>query len=257
MTIVDKDAPATCISMGFPIPVLRGQQDWYPLAVATLWFGEHRHSASHLYQFIRELRGLNYGDYAYIEHFANGDELQFPQPNDARRQQIFEIWCCWSVRMRCDCLPCGRPCASSSIWSITGCRRKNSRRRIALGKYVLHYAPTTMDRLGYALDDRFYGIDGSHLDNYRRRMQAMTRAEVNAAIKKYWQTENLQIVIVTKDAQALREALAADQPSPITYPASRPADVLREDEQISRFPLRIPRENIKIVPVKELFEKAG
>ena len=38
------------------------------------------------------MRGLNYGDYSYIEHFANGDSLQFPQPNDGRRQQIFEIW---------------------------------------------------------------------------------------------------------------------------------------------------------------------
>ena len=92
VTIVEKDAPATAISIGCPIDVLRGQKDLYPLAVANSWFGEHRHPGSHLYQVIRELRGLNYGDYSYIEHFANGDELQFPQPNDGRRQQIFEIW---------------------------------------------------------------------------------------------------------------------------------------------------------------------
>lgn len=88
MTIVEKDAPATAISIGAPIDVLRGQADFYPLAVANSWLGEHRHPGSHLYQVIRELRGLNYGDYSYIEHFANGDSLQFPQPNDGRRQQI-------------------------------------------------------------------------------------------------------------------------------------------------------------------------
>ena len=72
MTIVEKDAPATAISIGFPIDVLRGSKDWYALAVANSWLGEHRNSSSHLYQVIREARGLNYGDYSYIEHFPNG-----------------------------------------------------------------------------------------------------------------------------------------------------------------------------------------
>jgi predicted Zn-dependent peptidase len=32
--------------------------------------GEHRAASAHLYQRMRELRGMNYGDYAYIEAFA-------------------------------------------------------------------------------------------------------------------------------------------------------------------------------------------
>ena len=120
VTIVEKDAPATAISIGFQFDVLRGQPDWYPLAVANSWLGEHRHSASHLYQFIRELRGLNYGDYSYIEHFANGDSLQFPQPNDARRQQIFEIWLRALCRTRCDCSPCGGLARVPASGRITG-----------------------------------------------------------------------------------------------------------------------------------------
>ncbi len=32
VTMVEKDAPATAISMGFPIDVLRGSKDWYALA---------------------------------------------------------------------------------------------------------------------------------------------------------------------------------------------------------------------------------
>ena len=92
VTIVEKDAPATAISIGAPLAVLRGQRNWYALAVANSWFGEHRNSASHLYQVIRESRGLNYGDYSYLEHFAHAGMLSFPAPNDARRTQIFEIW---------------------------------------------------------------------------------------------------------------------------------------------------------------------
>ena len=35
---------------------------------------------------------MNYGDYAYIEAFPRGMFQFFPDPNIARRAQIFEIW---------------------------------------------------------------------------------------------------------------------------------------------------------------------
>jgi zinc protease len=255
VTIVERDAPATAISIGFPIPLLRGQPDWYPLALANSWLGEHRHESGQLYQVIRELRGLNYGDYSYLEHFANGGELQFPQPGDGRRQQIFELWL-RSVPHEAAHFTLRAALRELRHLVDHGLTEEQfASKKSALGKYVLHFAPTTMDRLGYALDDQFYGIPGSHLDIYRRRMNGMTLAEVNAAVKKYLQYENMQIVIVTKDARSLREALVADRPSLIKYPASRPAEVLKEDEEISRFPLHIRRENVRIVPVKELFEK--
>ncbi|MGW8257893.1 MAG: M16 family metallopeptidase, partial [Thermoguttaceae bacterium] len=92
VTIVEKDCSATAISMGFPIKILRGAKDWYALAVANSWFGEHRNSSSHLYQVIREKRGLNYGDYSYIEYFPHGGALMMPPANVCRRRQIFEIW---------------------------------------------------------------------------------------------------------------------------------------------------------------------
>ena len=41
---------------------------------------------------IREVRGINYGDYAYIEAFPRGMFQFFPDPNIARQRQIFEIW---------------------------------------------------------------------------------------------------------------------------------------------------------------------
>jgi hypothetical protein len=38
------------------------------------------------------LRGLNYGDYSYIEEFPDGGELNMPPVNVPRRIQLFEIW---------------------------------------------------------------------------------------------------------------------------------------------------------------------
>ena len=256
VTIVEKeDAPATAISMGFPINVLRGHKDWYALALANSWLGEHRNSSSHLYQVIREARGLNYGDYSYIENYPHGGALQIPPQNVCRRHQIFEIW----IRpVPNETRHFALRAAIRELKHLVddGLSEKDfALTRDFLSKYVLHYAPTTFARLGYALDDRFYKIDGSHLDIYRKRLAEMTRDEVNAAVKKHLQYENMHIVIVTKDAKALKEALVSDAPSPIKYATPKPESVLQEDEAISRFPLKIKAEDVRIVPVAELFEK--
>ena len=78
---------------------------------------------------------------------------------------------------------------------------------------------------------------------------------MNAAVKKYLQYDNLQIVFVTRDAEGLKKALVADAPSPISYATPKPDAVLAEDREISTFPLKIRPEDVKIVPVGQLFVK--
>jgi len=255
VTIVDKDAPATAISMGFPINLLRGTKDWYALAIANSWMGEHRNQSSHLYQVIREERGLNYGDYSYIEHYPNGGRLTKPPQNVSRRQQLFEIWI--------------RPVPNETRhFALRAALREFKKlvdngmtegdfalTRNFLRNYVLHYAPTTMERLAYALDDQFYGVQGSHLEIFRKMMGEMTQTDVNAAIKKYWQYGNMQIAIITKDAASFRDALVKDAPSPITYKTPKPESVLKEDKEIEVFPVKVKPEQVRVVPVTELFLK--
>ena len=253
VTIVEKDANATAISLGFPINITRENPEWYALAVANSWFGEHRNSSSHLYQVIRETRGLNYGDYSYIEHFPNSGYYQFPPVNVARHQQIFEIWI--------------RPVPNETRHFVLRATMRELHNFIENGltpeqfnltrnflrKYILHYAPTTMMRLGYAIDDKFYGIKGSHLENFRIALDNMTVNDVNSAIRKYLQYDNLQIVIVTNEAEKLREDLLANTPSPIKYVTPKPDVVLKEDLEIANYPLAIQPENIKIVNIRDLF----
>jgi zinc protease len=255
VTMVEKDAPATAISMGFPIDVLRGTKDWYALAIANSWLGEHRNSSSHLYQVIREERGLNYGDYSYIEYYPGGGGFTVPPQNVARRQQVFEIWI--------------RPVPNETRHFALRAALREFQKLVTngltedefrltsefLSKYVLHYAPTTMQRLGYALDDRFYGIKGSHLEMFREMMKSLTLEDVNAAMKKHWQYGKMAIAVVTKDANAFKDALVSDAPSPITYKTAKPESVLNEDKEISAFPVKIKPEDVKIVKVEELFEK--
>src|SRR5262249_40431126 len=90
--ILEKDTRATAISFGFPIDVTRSHPDFPALSVARAALGEHRMQSGRLFQRIRELRGMNYGDYAYIEAFPRGMFTFFPAPNLGRHRQIFEIW---------------------------------------------------------------------------------------------------------------------------------------------------------------------
>jgi zinc protease len=252
VTIVEKEAAATAISMGYPIDILRGKKNWYALAIANSWLGEHRNSSSHLYQVIREERGLNYGDYSYIEHYPNGGNLQLPPQNVCRRVQLFEIWI--------------RPVPNETRhFALRAALREYKKlvdngmtqgefdlTRNFLKKYVLNYAQTTMERLGYALDDRFYGIEGSHLQLFTEMMDKLTLQDVNEAIKKHWQYGKMQIAIITKDAASLKDALVNDTPSPITYATPKPEAVLKEDVEIAKFPVKVKPENIKIVPLSEV-----
>ncbi len=255
VTLVEKKTDSTAISMGVPMNVLRGSKEWYALAIANSWLGEHRNSSSHLYQVIREQRGLNYGDYTYIEHYPNGGQRMLPPQNVPRRKQIFEIWI--------------RPVPHEARhFAVRAALREFHQlvergmtaadfelKRNFLKKYVLHYAPTTGERLGYAIDDAFYGIEGGHLATFRRMMDEVTLADVNAAIKKHWQTANLQIVAVTPNAAAFADALASNAPSPITYTSPKPDTVHAEDKAIAAYPLPIKREQVRIVPVTDLFVK--
>ena len=252
--IVEKEAAATAISFGFPIDVLRGQPDYYALAVANSWLGEHRNSSSHLYGVIREARGLNYGDYSYIEHFPNGGFLQFPPANVARRQQLFEIWI--------------RPVPNQSrFFAFRAALRELQKlvdngmseeefelTRKFLKNYILHYAPTTMMKLGYAIDDRFYNISGSHLEIFKQELDKLTRQQVNEAIKQHLQYQNLKVVFVTSQAAELKEMLINNSPSPIEYPAPKPENILKEDLEISTYPLQIKADNVTILPVQKMFE---
>ncbi|UCG53435.1 MAG: insulinase family protein [Candidatus Latescibacterota bacterium] len=252
--IVEKEVQSTAISFGFPIDVTRGSRVFYALAMATSWLGEHRNSFSHLYNVIREARGLNYGDYAYIEHFPRGHRRQFPPPNVARRQQIFQVWI--------------RPVPNETrVFAFRAALREMQKliengmteddfelTRKFLKGYILHYAPTTMMKLGYAMDDRFYGIEKGHWDTFAKMLDELTRDEVNAALKKHLSFENIKVVFVTTDAAGLKDTLINNEPSPITYQSEKPAEVLEEDKEIEAYPLSVKPENVTVVKVEKMFE---
>lgn len=254
LTIVDKPGPSATISFGFPIELTRASKDFAALSIARSWLGEHRNSVSHLYQVIREARGLNYGDYAYIEAFPNGGSLHMPPTGVARRSQIFEVW----VRAvpRANTLFALRAALGEVDKLVkNGMTAEDfTKTRDFLMKYSIHYAETTEARLGYAIEDRFYGQE-NYLKQFRAALKETTLEDVNRAIQKYLQMENIKIAIVSDRAAELRDAAASDAPSPPTYASQKSKEIEAEDRKIERFPLQIPAANIRIIPVDTIFEK--
>ena len=89
----------------------------------------------------------------------------------------------------------------------------------------------------------------------RNLYSKLTRDDVNRALKTYLSPANLNVVIVTKDAQGLRDALVGDAVSSIKYDSLKAEDLLAEDKVIGAMKLNIKPENVKIVPVDEVFAK--
>lgn len=198
---------------------------------------------------------MNYGDYSYIEAFPHGGRRTMPPTGVGRRAQTFEVW----IR------PVPRDQALFALRA--GLREVESLAKNGLSKeqfeftkrflkgYCLHFAEGTSQRLGYAVDDRYFGLGASHLATFRQRMDDITLEEVNAAVKKYLQADNLQIAMVTADAKGMMEKIVSDEASPISYPkgATKSAETLAEDKIIESWPLKIPAANIAIVPVTQMF----
>jgi zinc protease len=256
VVLIDKPGADASISFGFPLDVHRGERDYYALWIANSWLGEHRNQASHLFNVIRELRGLNYGDYSYIETFPEGGERNMPPVNVPRRHQLFEIWIRTLPNQHAQFALRAAIRELASLVDNGMTQEQFELTRTFLKKYALHFAETTSAKLGYAVDDRFYGLaDEGHLARFSRMMDELTLEDVNGAIRRHLQYANLKIAIVTGDAENLRAALVADAPSPIVYDTPKPPEILAEDREIAAFPLAVSAERAWVTPVSSAFER--
>lgn len=250
--IIEKNTRATAISFGLPIAVTRSHPDFPALWVAKTWLGEHRSSSSFLYQRIRELRGMNYGDYAYIEAFPRGMFTFFPSPNLGRKAQLFEVWIRpvapenAHMALRIALHELGKMVdngISKTDFEIT---------RDYLTKNVFVMTATQDQQLGYALDSQWYGTP-EFTRMMRDALSKMTVEDVNAAIRKHLSAKNLSVVMITKDAAGLKQALVSDAFSPIKYDGAKSDDVLAEDKVIGSMKLGIKPESVVITPVSSVF----
>jgi zinc protease len=250
--IVEKNMRSVAYSLGFPIDVKRGDPDYPALLLMQSYLGPHRMSGGRLFQRIREIRGINYGDYAYIEYFPRGMFLMEPSPNLARRSQIFQIW----IR------PVEPPAAAFTLrlalFELDHLIRNGipaedfNRTKEFLTKYVNVLTKTKNAELGYAIDSLYYRIPdyNSYIKN---GIAKLTLEQVNSAIRKHLRADRIQIVAVSANAEQLKQQLAGSGPTPIEYNSAKPAEILAEDKLVEKFDLGLRPADVQIVPVDGVF----
>ena len=251
--LIEKQTRSVAISLGTPLDVKRGDPDFLPLLVAQSYLGQHRVSGGRLFDRMRDLRGLNYGDYAYIEYFPRGMFRFEPEPNLARQQQIFQIW------IRPVPPEAAHFALRLALFELDKMIRDGltpeafERTRSFLVKNVNLLIKTKQAELGYAIDSLFYGIP-DYNSYVRNGLAKLTVKEVNDAIGRRLRTDDIRIVAVAQNCEELKRRLAGNLFSPMKYNSDKPEAVLAEDEIVERWRIALKPESIQIVPVASLFE---
>ena len=255
VTIVQKPARATAVSMGHPLFLTPKDKDFYPLLLANSYFGEHRSMNGVLMIQLREERGLNYGDYSYIERFIGGvgSNTRFPDLNTPLRQQYFSIW------LRPVPPEKAHFAIRAALYELDKyvqeglTQEQFEKTRIFLISYSKLWAQSLDRRLGYQMDSEFYGTE-YFLDRIEKELNKSTVSEVNRVIKQYIRPRNLVIAVVADHADDLMNAMQSNVPSPIHYAAPVSESIRQADKSIEIFPLAINKSKSKVVPVGTLFE---
>ncbi len=81
----------------------------------------------------------------------------------------------------------------------------------------------------------------------------LRNSKTNRVIKTYLQDQNVKFVFITKDAEDLKSRLINNTPSPITYQAEKPAQLLEEDKIIQDYKLNFAADKVIIRPVEQVF----
>jgi hypothetical protein len=130
-------------------------------------------------------------------------------------------------------------------------------------------------QLGYAMDGAFHERQ-SLRDELQARLPSLTLDDVNRCtaafanpascmdscgnvfnhphrhrvIKKYWQSSNMKVVIITNDVEGMQKKLLSGEPTPLIYDTEgTPEDILAEDQIIQAYPLLVNSTRLVVVPV--------
>ncbi|HCH65084.1 MAG: hypothetical protein CL927_15635 [Deltaproteobacteria bacterium] len=217
LLVVEKNTDSTGIHFGHPTALHRGHPDWPAMLLAFTAMGEHRQAHGRLYQALREERGLNYGDYAYIERYTQAGWSSRQETGTGRLQNPFYVWI--------------RPVASADgPFTLRGATDLVESfvadglaedefalmQRYLQGRVAL-WADDPARRLGWAVEAESMGWPDP-ISTLPDQINALTLDDVNTAIQRHIHPESMRYVVVTGDAEAFIQSLADDVSSPLASP---------------------------------------
>jgi zinc protease len=176
-----------------------------------------------------------------------------PSPNLGRQMQIFQIW------IRPVPPEQGLFTLRAALFEYDRLVREGMSKETfeATREFLIKYnnilTSTQGARLGYALDSRYYGIPD--FNNYMRdQLSKLTLEDVNRAIQTYLKSDRMRVVMVTRDADALRDAIIGNKPSPITYNSPKSQEIIDEDKTIQSYKINVQADDVTVVPVDKVFQ---
>ncbi|NWG26925.1 MAG: insulinase family protein [Ignavibacteriaceae bacterium] len=272
--IISKEgAFGSAIFTGYPLNITRADDEFAALMVANSYLGEHRKSYSKLYQVIREERSMNYGDYSYIEWYHNGGSYMLPPSGVPRQSNYFAIWIrpvqiAKQLKMQYEELKDVK--VGHAHFALRMALREMDKMiknglsqedfeatRAFLKSYIRLYIKNPDQQLGYLMDSKMYGRE-NYIEELGELLSKLTLEDVNNAIKKCFQIDNMKITIVTdvSEAEPLAESLRNNLPSPMSYSdivkAGLSEEILSEDAATENFLLNVKR--VTIVDSKDTFK---
>ena len=126
-----------------------------------------------------------------------------------------------------------------------------------LRSYTKLYAQTPEQQLGFRMDSRFYNR-ADWLKELDGMLEKVTYPEMMMAMRKYFQTQNMFITIITDktESQPLKESLEKNLTSPMSYSNALKAvltpEILNEDKTVSDYKLNIKK--VSIVNSADVFK---
>lgn len=213
---VDTETAVTGFAIGAPFAVDRNHADWSALFVAYTALGEHRQSHGRLYRQLRTDRGLNYGDYAYLERYVQRGWTSLPEQGVLRRQPMTYLW------LRPTSVENGPFAAKLAIdeWERFAKEGLTAGEFTDIQSYLLGrlrlLATDPGRRLAYALDAKATKTPDI-LTLLPETVASMDVTTVNHAVTKHVNVDNLRIVAVSGEAEALVTSLVEGTPTPIVY----------------------------------------
>lgn len=252
---VDTGTPVTGFWLGHPIEVDRNHPDWAAMQVATTALGAHRQSFGRLFRALRSDRGLNYGDYAYVEPWLERGRSSAQEQGTLRRLNRFAVW----VRPTgVENGPFALKLALDEVdrWVAAGLEAQEFEDvRSYLRASVPLMAPDPGRRMLYALEAALTGTPDA-IELLPAALDALTHEQVNAAIARHVDLTDLRIVAVSGEAEALVAALTGAGPTPMTYAdgAAPPAGSQAErDAAVAAKAVGIAPEDATVVEAEGIF----
>jgi zinc protease len=244
--IIRRDTQSTAGSFGSAWPLRRDEPDFALLFLGLSFLGEHRQEHGVLFRELRGRRGLNYGTYAYAEHYRQLGGDSIPRPNIARTAQDVTLW------LRPVEAQHGVFATRSVLYFLNQALHAplpvdhfETAKGFLTGATRI-WTLTDQTRLGWAIDELIYGTPG-FLEGIRAAISTATPETVQRALQKHFDPKALNFVFVTKDVDALRTGLLSPEPSPITYATPKPTEVTDEDKRIERHPLPMVNDRLRVI----------